>query len=884
MQDIVIKITADTSGIQSTIDMLRKMNVVSDEVFDAYTKSVKESGDAIKKNTEDATKSFDKLHTSLKEATSNNEFAKNLDASAGIVKTANSLQSLRAQFAAAREEARQNLVVYGEFDKRTIAAAKSAQELAKKIEDTGRVIKALDPETKFNTIKNFAAAIGGTFQVATGALQAFGVENEKAKKLAEEFQGALNIFAGLQQITELKDTFRDLAISLGFSKKATVENIAVKQADIAVTEGQTVALEGQKVAQEATTVVTEAGSVANEEFAATLSATGVGAIVVVLGTLIAAMVAYSNSANEADKATKLFNDSRDKGIDKVSEEKTKLGILLEEYNKANISQAEKKRISQEMIQIEPQLTSAFDKQGNALKNLKPTIDDIVNAKLKQAEADALIGEIGKINAENDKLRAKGVKEEISAWDYISSAIKNVVKGGALFGGVLAGNKISTDAVANAQDRLNEKVENNNKIVGSLTDKLKELQKQGVSLTDPAKDTSGKTGKEKTPFEEAIDRVKEGYEKLRAEESKAYGKLYQDPLLFSERITNLNKKQTEDLIKVYQKFNKDASTLINDLNKPADTTNEIKPIEKKINIQAEFPTDKDQEAFDMTINPNLVPKRTGPVTIPVHVETPEELEVDKKVDQLKKQLGDQIVSSAEEISNRWIAVWQDAQLQVDKNRITSLDKESKDLDLQYNRKLIGRVEYDAKIASLDQKKREAERKLKHDQDIADRNKALFNVAINTAASIAKSFAEFGPAATPTVPYLLGIGAAQAAAILASPLPKYKKGTLSVPGIGSEDTQLAMLTPGEAVIPKDTNQRYKDSIAAIYHGKISPSELNSFVKMKLKGDYSANSGQLTAKMDTSDLYALGKMMKKNDGVYVKNLGEFAAILADMNNPRR
>jgi hypothetical protein len=39
-----------------------------------------------------------------------------------------------------------------------------------------------------------------------------------------------------------------------------------------------------------------------------------------------------------------------------------------------------------------------------------------------------------------------------------------------------------------------------------------------------------------------------------------------------------------------------------------------------------------------------------------------------------------------------------------------------------------------------------------------------------------------------------------------------------------------------------------------------------------------------MDTSDLYALGRIMKKNDGVYVRNIGELAALITDSYNPRR
>ena len=98
-------------------------------------------------------------------------------------------------------------------------------------------------------------------------------------------------------------------------------------------------------------------------------------------------------------------------------------------------------------------------------------------------------------------------------------------------------------------------------------------------------------------------------------------------------------------------------------------------------------------------------------------------------------------------------------------------------------------------------------------------------------------------------------------------------------------MALLQPGEAVIPTETNKRYHPAIKAIYHGKIKPDDINNFVNLKLRGDYSSSEARpVMAKMDTSDLYALGRIMKKNDGVYVKNIGELAAMIADSYNPRR
>lgn len=858
MENIVIKIEADTSGVQSTIEMLKKMGVVSDQVFDAYTKNVEKNSQAIKKSADSSAQSFDKLNRSIESIKTDNNLAKNLDASQAIVKTGNSLASLRSQLKEATQQAQLFADKYGELDKRTIAAARSASELRRKIEDTGRVIKALDPGERFNTIKNFASSIGGLFQVATGSLQAFGIESEKAQKIAQQFQGALNIFQGLQSIAELNDSFVALKAALGLSTVATEVQAAAMTGEAAAATG---------------------AAAANETFAVSLSATGIGAIVVVLGTLVGAMIAYSNSVEDASRSTKILNDARDKAVDSVATEATKLKILVDEYQKAGTSQQKRKEISKEMISIAPQLAGAFDKEGKAIGDLTTKTNDLITAKLLQAEADAIVAEVGKINAENAKLRAKGVKEELSFWDLLKNTAIQTAKSGGL-AAFWKGSEIAAATTADAAERLNDKLSENEKTAKALTGRLEELRKAGVKFGEDVNKAAGGEDK-KSPFELAVEKIKTNGEKVRAEQQKLYGDIFlKDPELFALSTAQAKEKELKQLLEVYKKFGKDASPILAEL-EGLQKTLDIKPVEKNIDINLLFPDPDQQDQFEYLINPNLVPTRKTE-NIKVHVETDEELAIQKTKEALKKQLGDEIVSGAKQVANEWIGVWVDAQLEVDKKRIESIDQENSDLKTQYDNKLIGKMEYDAKVSQLDEKKRAAERQLKMDQARAEREKALFEIAINTAAAVVKALVD---SAGTLIPLYLAIGAAQAAAVMAAPMPRYKKGTLSVPGIGSEDTQMALLTPGEAVIPKETNHRYKESISAIYHGKISPNDLNTFVRMKLKGDFSENaSGPVTAKMDTADLYALGKMMRKSDGVYIKNVGELAGVFASLNNPRR
>ncbi len=71
--------------------------------------------------------------------------------------------------------------------------------------DTDKLLRTISEamygETKFR--------IHNEGQRATGALQAFGVENEKVNKLAQQFQGLLNLTQGLSQLGQIGDALKN---------------------------------------------------------------------------------------------------------------------------------------------------------------------------------------------------------------------------------------------------------------------------------------------------------------------------------------------------------------------------------------------------------------------------------------------------------------------------------------------------------------------------------------------------------------------------------------------------------------------------------------------------------------------------------------------------
>lgn len=126
------------------------------------------------------------------------------------------------------------------------------------------------------------------------------------------------------------------------------------------------------------------------------------------------------------------------------------------------------------------------------------------------------------------------------------------------------------------------------------------------------------------------------------------------------------------------------------------------------------------------------------------------------------------------------------------------------------------------AVIQNKYAKEEAALKTRQAKADKQAALFNIAINTAQAISK--------ASPVVPLMIfagATGALQLAAVASKPIPKFKKGTKSVPGTDTgEDSILAMIRPGEAIIPteKAKDKRYAPIISGIIDGTFDLKQMN------------------------------------------------------------
>jgi len=194
-------------------------------------------------------------------------------------------QSLKTRVREAKEDLQRAEERFGPFSKEANEARKRAGELADQLGDLNRQVNLLNPEDKIKAFTNLSQGVVGAFSIATGAVQAFGAENEEVQRIAQKLQGALNLVQGVQSIIGLKEAYQDVKVVLGLTTAAQAALTTATVAGTAATEGATLA--------------TRAFSVA-------LTATGIGAIVVALGALVGAWISVEQSITDAEEANKRY--------------------------------------------------------------------------------------------------------------------------------------------------------------------------------------------------------------------------------------------------------------------------------------------------------------------------------------------------------------------------------------------------------------------------------------------------------------------------------------------------------------------------------------------------------------------------------------------------
>lgn len=808
---IVIEVVGNTAGLKSLTDEFNKTAKASDDLNKKLLDTEKEA--------EKADKAFKSLKTQIKEA---------------------------------RIEAQAMAEKFGASSKEATAAAQKVAQLTDDLDDFNNRVKALNPEAKFTALSNVLSGTLGAFQGLTGAVQLFGGESKRAQEVAQKLQGALNFAQGLNSLMGMKDAFKDLQVVLGITNAATT-TAAVANQELAVAEGEAAVASG----------ALNASLMANPAFLIITGVVALGAAIYALSgdadeatikinELTEGQLALRDSTNDASAAY----DRMRLAMGSIDDFTEKRNALDREYEtqlydndvavqKANKTLQEQKKIYEELYQSK--LASQASNPVMALGGLftGPSDKELADAKEKYDQAQKDYEGYSKQKAQIDL-----------AYNYNKQAIdkesnnkeederkKNAEKRKADAEKALAQKKADFQAEMNL---LKLRQQNEVSDAGTAEEKLALQQKFAVenyTLEKNFLENNKGTAVELQTLWQQYYATRSG---LSAQQDKITQASCDKELAAEQKLIEaklaLRLKQESDPVKQAQ-IEMDAldDKYAKILSNEKLTATERETINAEYQLKQLEITDKVTKAVvDSEKAKQEAQKKTAEDA---------EKNAEKRL-QTELAVKDAVVGAASSFA--------DIGLDITRQQLSAEEQLLKE---QKDKGLISEEQYQKKLNEI-----------KHKADVADKQAAIFKATLDFASALINAL-KAPPGSIPAVLALTtAVAGANLAKIIATPLPKYQKGTLSVPGVDmGRDSVMAMLQPGEAVIPTAINRKYAPTIKAIYEQKISASDINSFVKGKKNG----TNGEIVATVDT---YALSRAMNKNRNVTVENAHTIGKVIAN------
>ena len=253
-------------------------------------------------------------------------------------------KSLKAQLREAQNEVNQLAEKFGATSAEAVKAAKRASELKDAISDAKDLTDSFNPDAKFNSLtRSIGGAMDG-FSAFQGTLGLIGVESQDVEKMILKVQSAMALSQGLQGLMEAKDSFKQLGAVISDTFKG------IKGA---------------------------------------LLASGIGAFVVLLGTVVAYWDDISEAVGLASAGQKAYTKTLEQytaGAKEAIQATQKVGNAFEMAKEGVISKEEA------LLTYNETLGDSFGKAttlAEAEKLYNDKVDDYVKAMALRAQANAL---------------------------------------------------------------------------------------------------------------------------------------------------------------------------------------------------------------------------------------------------------------------------------------------------------------------------------------------------------------------------------------------------------------------------------------------------------------------------------------------------------------
>ena len=193
------------------------------------------------------------------------------------------------------------------------AAFQRAAEITHNLSERQEMLRysAADLGTQLSNISGIAAGLMGGFNAIQGVMALTGEKSEELQKTMMKLQAGIAIVQGLQGLEGMTKKMKGLVDGL------TTMIFSTNQATTAVA-GETTAVAANTAAQEANTVATAGATVATKAFQKALIATGIGAIIVLIGSLIAHWEDFKDMVGLSNEKLEQFRGVMDKAKEIMS--------------------------------------------------------------------------------------------------------------------------------------------------------------------------------------------------------------------------------------------------------------------------------------------------------------------------------------------------------------------------------------------------------------------------------------------------------------------------------------------------------------------------------------------------------------------------------------
>ena len=306
-----------------------------------------------------------------------------------------SVGSLKQQLREAQNEVNTLSEKFGATSKEAINAAKRAAELKDAIGDAKALTDAFNPDAKFKALTASLSGVAGGFAALQGAVGLFGNKAEAVEKTLLKVQSAMALSQGLQAVGESIDSFKQLGAVIGNSVSKAFGTL--RSAIISTGIGALVVGVGLLIANFETVKKVVLNFIP-----------GLGKLADFVGNLVTKFTDFVGITSEADRVLEKLSKTNAKANENI-EARVKLltaqgGKEKEIYALQKEANANETNALRERLKLTGTLTEEEAKRFRELKVENAVLDEAEKKRIadRNAEAAKVAAEKQK---EKDKIRA-----------------------------------------------------------------------------------------------------------------------------------------------------------------------------------------------------------------------------------------------------------------------------------------------------------------------------------------------------------------------------------------------------------------------------------------------------------------------------------------------